>query len=433
MRPRCHVPLLLAVAGCAPVDTGPRFDFPMCVDEATDVVFEVTPTWSEDVAPIVMAHCAACHRDGGSAPMSLATLEAATPWGPAMVAAMAARTMPPPGPTGCGDCNRYRNAPWVPAADIARVRAWVDGGMPAGDPEVVPALPPLPAGLDRVDQAVQMAEPYTPKGDGADDYRCFVVMPEHAEDVFLTGFDVLPGDPTMVHHVILYTLGSDAAADQARALDAAEDGQGYTCFGGTGVAASNFTVGWAPGLPATTFPEGTGVRIPAGRPMVLQLHYNLADGVRADQSTVHLRTEPDVAVEAAIETYAHTGFRLPPGEAYVQAERYFPVARPGYPGTITVWGIAPHLHTLGRTLSVEIWNDTEHQCVVDVATWDFDAQGLYFFEEPLVVRGDDQMRLTCGWDTRQADGPVTWGEGTADEMCVAIVYGSPGLPADAQP
>src|SRR5213592_3856169 len=38
------------------------------------------PTFSKDVAPIVFAKCAECHRPGSMAPMSLMTYEDARPW-----------------------------------------------------------------------------------------------------------------------------------------------------------------------------------------------------------------------------------------------------------------------------------------------------------------------------------------------------------------
>ncbi len=60
-----------------------------------------------------------------------------------------------------------------------------------------------------------MPEDYTPSpptGAGTDDYRCFLLDPEVASDQFITGFNVLPGNPDVVHHVILFRVPADLVA-----------------------------------------------------------------------------------------------------------------------------------------------------------------------------------------------------------------------------
>ena len=66
---------------------------------------------------------------------------------------------------------------------------------------------PLRAGERRV--VLRMPEDYTPSaptGVGTDDYRCFLLDPKLARDQFITGFNVLPGNPDVVHHVILFRV-----------------------------------------------------------------------------------------------------------------------------------------------------------------------------------------------------------------------------------
>ena len=58
------------------------------------------------------------------------------------------------------------------------------------------------------------------------------------------------------------------------------------------------------------------------------------------------------------------------------------------------------------------------------------------FEEPVLLEPGDQVRLDCWWDNtaewRASQGVtpvepigVTWGEGTYDEMCVALLTVTP--------
>ena len=110
--------------------------------------------------------------------------------------------------------------------------------------------------------------PSAPYGTGTDDYRCFLLDPDLDEDAWLTGTQVLPGNPDVVHHVILFQVppGQVAAAE---AKDAAEDGEGWTCFGGTGLTASrtrraSWIGAWAPGGEESVTEPGYGLRLRKG-------------------------------------------------------------------------------------------------------------------------------------------------------------------------
>jgi mono/diheme cytochrome c family protein len=421
MRP--WLPLLVLACG----DRGPTFAFPTCEDAGEDVVFDVTPTW-DDVAPLLTEHCSACHQDGGSAPFSLVTYDEVRGWGRALANAVEERRMPPTGPTSCGECNTYRNRPWLTPEEIALVRTWVEADMPAGA-EPAALTPASPPRLPRVDTVVRMAEPYTPKQGADDDFRCFVLDPGFDVDTFVTGFEVQPGDLRVVHHVILHAVTGDPA--EATAADAADPEYGYSCFGGAGVDATMIAA-WAPGLAPTAFPEGTGLRIPAGTPLIMEMHYNLAEGAHPDQSAVALRVAPEVAQEAELFGFFHSSFRIPGGEASVSSSAVFPLVD-WYDDTITIWGGIAHMHTLGRQLRLEVWEpgEDEADCVMDVSQYDFNWQGLYFYEEPLVRKGSDLLRMTCTWDTRSVEGPLVWGDNTGDEMCVSFLYATAGAPVSA--
>ena len=54
-----------------------------------------TPTYTEDVAPILMANCVTCHRPGQVAPMSLTTYAETRPWARAIRNEVEPRRMPP--------------------------------------------------------------------------------------------------------------------------------------------------------------------------------------------------------------------------------------------------------------------------------------------------------------------------------------------------
>ncbi len=159
---------------------------------------------------------------------------------------------------------------------------------------------PLRPGERRV--KIEMPEDYTPSaptGVGTDDYRCFLLDPEMAKDQFITGFNVLPGNPDVVHHVILFRVPADVvpAAEQK---DASTPGQGWTCFGDSGVGSgpgaeiddAPWLGAWAPGGSEQVYGRGFGVELDQGSRVIMQVHYNLLAGDAPDKSATELRLAP---------------------------------------------------------------------------------------------------------------------------------------------
>ena len=83
-------------------------------------------------------------------------------------------------------------------------------------------------------QSIRLPAEYTPKapeGTGTDDYRCFLVDPGFGTDQLVSGVQIAPQNAAIVHHVIVSKV-EPADVPRAEALDAADAGDGWTCFGG---------------------------------------------------------------------------------------------------------------------------------------------------------------------------------------------------------
>lgn len=378
-------------------------------------------TWSEHVAPIAFRSCVGCHREGGIAPFSLTGYEQAHELADTMAYATSIRYMPPMPVDNSGSCNTYSNARWLTDAEIATIGAWSEAGAPEGDPSLTPPVPPPPAGLARTDVTLDPGESYTPNAELTDDYRCFLVDPGVTTSTYLVAWDMLPGDPRIVHHAIVYAPETDAEATAAEALDAAEPGLGYTCFGSAGVEATPVVL-WAPGGGVVNLPEGTGVALSPGRKLVLQIHYNLAPGTFPDRTTVRLQTAASVERPGTFMPIADLSLNVPPGQELAISTRTFNI-EPLASGT--VYGVLPHMHTLGRTMRLDATIPplgAGSTCLVNVDRWNFNWQNAWWYHTPIVATGATSFTLSCGYDTRERTMPVTWGEGTNDEMCIVYLY-----------
>ena len=80
------------------------------------------------------------------------------------------------------------------------------------------------------------------------------------------------------------------------------------------------------------------------------------------------------------------------------------------------------MHTLGRKMRVDVSNDAGPICLVDVDRWDFHWQNLWWYEQPIHLDSPRSISIRCGYDTTSRTDTVTWGEDTADEMCISYFY-----------
>jgi hypothetical protein len=79
-----------------------------------------------------------------------------------------------------------------------------------------------------------MPKAYQPQGSngGYDDYRCFLMDPKINLNSILTTIEFVPQVKEIVHHAILFRIPAKQVA-QAKALDV--NGDGWSCFGGSGI------------------------------------------------------------------------------------------------------------------------------------------------------------------------------------------------------
>jgi hypothetical protein len=361
-----------------------------------------------------------------------------------------------------------------------------DGQTPASPPPVTtihghgaaavntPPEAPLRAGERFV--TLRMPTAYTPKAPaapGTDDYRCFLLDPRLTARSVVTGINVLPGNPDVVHHVILFRVRADQVS-QAEEIDRRQVGEGWTCFGGTGVEsqgaglnAAPWLGAWAPGGGERVLAPDLGMPVEAGSRIIMQVHYNLLAGITPDQSAAKLRVAADDATRRTLQTMllpapvevpcrpGHPGPLCTRTAAMADVQQRFGLAAgrtgdalhllcPGNPAgptqtctrqvtqTSTIRAVAGHMHLLGTRISVTVnKGKADERAILDIPIWDFDDQGSRAVEPAVKVGPGDTLTVSCTHDQSLRDKLpsfegiperyVVWGEGTTDEMCLGIV------------
>lgn len=369
------------------------------------------PTWYADVLPIAQRSCQGCHFEGGIAPFALMTYAQAKPMAPSMSGAVSARRMPPwMADPACG--GPFIGERILPQSEIDTIVAWNASGAKEGNPADAPPAPDGGVGqLAHVDATLHMAEPYTPSATLTDDYRCFVLDPALTTSQQVIGYDISPGVRAEVHHVIVYVVDRK----QAAAEDAKDALPGWQCFGGAGIDTTGPIGAWAPGSGAVVYPKG-GISLKANQVLAMQIHYNTTAGTRVpDTSSVKLMYATTPVTDAYLLPLVAGGFAIPPNSTGYSYSKAFPNA---YGVPIKVWGLLPHMHTLGKHITMKGGDDT---CLVDIPKWDFHWQQTYFRPTAHVLNAGASLTISCEWDN-PGSSTIHWGESTSDEMCFAYVY-----------
>jgi hypothetical protein len=443
-----------------------------------------TPSFTRDVAPIISEKCAGCPQTGGIAPFPLETAKQISSRASLIGAAVQARVMPPWPPGRRSPAYAGQAARTLTAQQRATIVAWATKGGKVDGPArrpVAPKPPEVRAGEALLDLRMASGyKPSAPKG-VTDDYRCFLLDPELTGDVSVTSARIEPGQPKVVHHVILYRV-APAQVGAAKRLDDAGPGRGWSCFGGTGLPAgdggvvdslndANWIAAWAPGWGGNRLPEGTGVALPAGSQIVMQVHYNLLNGRSRDRSRALLTVAPASAgltapktmlLPSPVELACVRGER---GRLCSRNEALFDLSRKYGSGAAfapagllilcrgsaanpkpsavstcdrrisaptTIHVAAGHMHLLGSAIRLELNPGTPRaKVLLDIPRWDFHWQNAYTLARSVKAEPGDVVRVTCRHDVskrkqRGSGAPATpryvlWGEGTTDEMCLGIL------------
>ena len=411
------------------------------------------PTYYDDIKPLFIENCSGCHVEGGIGPYDLESYETASGLAEVIAIATRERTMPPFNVSNTGECHTFRNARWLEEDEIALIEAWVDAGAPEGDPSAPQPERPTLAELEG-DDILVMETPaaYQPIADSAgelDDYQCFLgEFNLGTEPRYIIGYEVVPGNPAVTHHLVAFLVNLEASSPlgstNGELIQSLDDGSpnqpGWDCYGaaGDGVLPEGTPVTWAPGGGAFNFPQGTGIRIDPGYALVLQTHYNLANGDGQDQTLVRLAMADTVereAVSALDDEFLFTIFNgnpvsIPPGEeAFVW--RWSDTLASFNP-RIAAWdraeifGLLPHMHTLGTRMQVTFIegpaSDPQESCGLYVDRWNFQWQSAFMYEDPVVVDTGTQIEVACEWDSTSRMSPTSPGLGTNNEMCLLGVY-----------
>lgn len=363
-------------------------------------------TFAKDVAPLLQKRCEACHRDGQTAPFTLATYDDAVKHAAAIKEVTGQRRMPPW--HADSRFGKFTNDRHLSRDEIDLLAAWVDGGKARGDDKDLPKPVRWAKGWvhGEPDQVFTMTEAFEVPATGVLPYKNWIIDTKFTEDKWVTVSEARPGAPEVVHHVVAY-IQRDGTNNPI-----GPDGN------------LGILVGWAPGDLGLVCPPDTALRIPKGSKLRLEMHYTPNGKKTTDRSSIGIKfaAQPP-KYELLMSEFANMGFEVPAGAPHHKAEATFRLR-----ADARLVSVTPHMHWRGKDYKYEvIYPDGKTETLVSVPRWDFNWQNMYRFAEPVRLPKGSRLHAVAHWDNSALNplNPdpkqvIRFGLQTWDEMMVGF-------------
>jgi len=388
-------------------------------------------TFTKDVAPILYAQCAECHRPGEVAPFPLLDYGDAKKRAKQMLEVVEKRRMPPWKPVqGHGEFVGERR---VKLEELATLKKWVEQGCAEGEAKDLPSLPKFPEGwaFGEPDLVLTMTEPYTVPAEGKEIIRAFVIPTGFTENKYVRAVQYRAGDSRLVHHVVIY---ADATKD-SRQKDEADPEPGFDGWKLGAGAVVNGVGKWNPGGISHPFPDGVGKEILRNSDLVVQIHFNPIGRPVQEQSRIGLWFTKEIPKRIVL-TLPLLTFKidLPPNEKDLVAKDKLIL-----PVDVDLIGVMPHAHYLAR--ECRVWAkspDGKEIPLLWIKDWDFEWQEQYRYKEMIRLTKGTEVSMVWTYDNTSANprnpfNPprrVKYGRKSEDEMANARLQLVPVNAAD---
>jgi hypothetical protein len=332
------------------------------------------PTFTKDVAPILQAKCEACHRPGSMAPMALRTYEETRPWARSIKLRVSRREMPPWMLDKTVGIQHFKNDISLSDGQIGTIVAWVDGGMPMGDPKDMPKALVWNATEEEwhigKPDLVVTSPSYTVSRTGPDWWGDLVVDSGMKEDRWIQAIETRPvgASRKVVHHASTSMTAPD----------------------GTQESLSEFAVGKYGDM----YPEGAGRLLKAGAKISFNMHlHSVGEEIPATVEVAykfypkgyvpkHKVVEVNVGV-----TNGHLYDDLDiPANSITRHDAYAKL-----PQAARLVSYQPHMHIRGKAMTMEaIFPNGQATTLSAVDHFDFNWHVAYVYDDdyaPLLPAG----------------------------------------------
>jgi tetratricopeptide (TPR) repeat protein len=391
---------------------------------------DVSPTYADDIAPLIALHCASCHRPGGGAPFSLLTYDEVRPRASQIADVVKKRLMPPWLPErGYGLFKAERR---LSDGEVATVEQWARSDARRGE-SAAPAATASPGEwtLGTPDLIVTVP-PFDVPPNGPETFRNFSILVPITSRRYVRAVEFRPGATQTIHHarVLLDETGASGRVVER------DPSSGYV---GMLEDEAHFPeghfVGWTPGKEASQVPDGMAWALEPDTRLVAQLHLRPTGVVEHVQARIGLYFTDNAPTRTpSMIRLGSKAIDIPPGAgAYTISDVYV------LPVDVSVYAVMPHAHYLAREVKAYAeLPDKRMVWLLYIKAWDFDWQEDYQYEQPIALPKNSTIIVQYTYDNSDGNrrNPfrpsrrVTYGPNATDEMCDLLLQVATNSNAD---
>jgi len=324
----------------------------------------------KDVAPIFYSRCTTCHHEDQHAP-SMMNYSETFSLKSSIQNDLQIGKMPPWSPDTT--YKRFVHEHIITTSERNDILSWISSGALKGDTTLAPSAPLYSHYLLTGAPSLILQIPtFTSNASSTDSYVCFSIPSGLTQDRVLRAYEIVPGNPAIVHHVI---VNIDTTGTTTTDLS----GQCFNPPGNIGIG------GYAPGaLPIVfpgQFPLKAGINIKAGSNIVLQIHYPVGTAGQQDSTQIRMYFYP--LNETGIRQ-VHNSVPMQNWALYMPANTVTSFSDT-YPnsGTLTtalsMFATFPHSHKVCKSIINYAYAGTDTIPLVRINNWDFNWQGYYVY------------------------------------------------------
>lgn len=361
-------------------------------------------SYVERIAPLLVAKCVACHREGGVAPWAMTGYGVVRGFAPMIREVVRTKRMPPwHADPHYGSFVGDRSMSNEDAKDLVH---WIEAGaLRGGGADPLPMLDKSWSewSLGKPDLIVEVPEFKVPAA-GTIIYQYPHAANPLGRDVWIRAIEIIPGSRSVVHHVL---AGIDDPGNGTRRAIRSQMGE---------------LGGYAPGKNAIPYPANTGILLRKEAGFVFQMHYTPNGKAMTDVTRLGLYfydKPPKHALEMAIIYNASLAIPANTKEYSESLEQVFE-------RDVMLYSLLPHAHLRGRAAKFTAhYPDGRDEILLSVPKYDFNWQPLYVLSPSKYIPAGTRVVMDMTWDNSSQNPAnpdpgkvVRWGDQTWEEMNV---------------
>lgn len=339
-------------------------------------------TFNRDIAPIIYANCAPCHRPGESGPFPLLSYDDVKRHALQIADVTKIRFMPPwlPEP-GHGEFDEERR---LSNEQINLIQTWVKQGAMEGSGTEAPEPPKFSSEwqLGPPDLIVRAAQPYQLAPDAGEVFWNFIMPVPVTSIKWVKAIEVRPGTARVFHH-------ANVIMDRSRSSRRQEIKPGYG-FAGMDLSVEEETfdpdghfLSWKPGSEPVVEPDGMAWRADPGMDLVLNVHLRSTGKPETitPEIGLYFTDKPQTKFPMLVQLEHDLAINIPAGDKDFLVSDDFRV-----PMDMNVLTVYPHAHYTAKLMEgYATLPGGKREWIIRIPNWDLNWQGVFRLKKPLFL------------------------------------------------